>query len=234
MDLVTKTRKRKNHNVNFVKRIAPLIEYFKQNGTLSKIKQSDEYEFNGEMVKIGWLVTNLRQEKRKGLLQDSDKMLLDYLGIDWGDILNQHLEVLEDYYLKNKTLSNLTQYSGDYSYKDKLVSLGNIISYLRQSEDLTKEQIEDLAQKGLILAPKSVENVLAPFVAYYEKFGTIADVGANEVFELDGKTYNLGRKINYFRTKYNKGLLKQEYIEKLNAMGMCWSKRKQEANSIEL
>ena len=234
MDLVTKTRKRKNHNLNFVKRIAPLIEYFKQNGTLSKIKQTDEYEFNGEMVKIGWLITNLRQEKRKGLLQDSDIVLLDYLDINWGDVLNQHLEVLEDYYLKNKTLSGLTQYAGVYLYKDKVVSLGNIISYLRQSADITKEQVEDLEQKGLIIAPKSVENVLAPFVAYHKKYGTIADIGANEVFELDGKTYNIGRKINYFRTKYNKSLLKQEYIDKLNEMGMCWSKRKQEENSIEL
>lgn len=234
MNLVKKTRKRKNHNQNFIKRINPLIEFFKKNGTIEGIKQTDTTLIDGEVVNIGWLITNLRQEKRKGLLQETDIMLLDYLGIDWGDVLNQHLEILDHYFSKNKTLSDLTQYSGNYNYKNKMVSLGNIVQYLRTCEDLTNEQIESLQKKGLILAPKSINNVLAPLMAYYEKYGTIANIGINDTFEIEGKVYSIGRKINYFRLKYNKGQLKQAYIDKLNDMGMCWSKKKQEDYSIEL
>lgn len=234
MDLVTKIRKRKNHNLSFIKRISPIIEYFKKNGTISNIKQNEVFEVDGEVIKIGWLITNLRQEKRKGILQDYDIILLDYLGIDWGDILSQHFEVVEYYYAKHGTLSTLTQYSGDYKYKDKVVNLGYIVTYLRQSKDLTKEQIESLEQKGLNLAPKNIDNVLAPIKEYYQRKGTIADIVHSDTIIIDGVKYNIGRKINYFRTKYNKGQLKEEYVDALNAMGMKWATKKQEENLIEM
>ena len=64
-------------------RLKPLMEYFKIHGSIADIKQNETFEYNGENVKIGWLVTNLRQDKKKGLLSQSVIELLDYMEMNW-------------------------------------------------------------------------------------------------------------------------------------------------------
>jgi len=237
MDLVKKSTKRKNHNQNFIKRISPLIEYFKEHGTLADIKQTDTIIVNGEVVRIGWLITNLRQEKRKGLLQDTDIVFLDYFDMNWGDTIANNIDVIKHYYKNYKSFNSLTQYSKDYNYKGKKVNIGSILANLRtdyKEGRLTEQQIKELVEMGLKLAPKKVDNVLAPLTAYYQKFETLANIKNNEEFEFNKKIYKIGRQINYFRTKYHKGELKQEYIQALNSMGMRWSAKKQVEEIVEL
>ena len=234
MSLIEKSRQRKDRNLNFIKRISPLMEYFKEHGTIADIKQSDVICVDGEDVNIGWLVTNLRQEKRKGLLQESEIMLLDYIDMNWGNVLTQYLEVLDAYYDKYKTLSNLTQYSGIFKYKKQSFNLGQIVTHIRLSNKLTETEVELLQKRGLILKPKSVENVLYPFKVYYEMYGTISDISINQKFKIDDKIYNIGRTLNYFRTKYNKGELKEDYIKELEAIGVVWSPKKREESIVEI
>ena len=151
MDLVKKSTKRKNHNKNFINRINPLIEYFKVHGTLANIKQTDIITINEEVVRIGWLITNLRQEKRKGLLQDSDIILLEYLDINWGDNIANNIDVIKDYYKNYKSLETLTQYSKDYKYKGKKVNIGSILANLRtdyKEGKLSEQQIRVLTEIG--------------------------------------------------------------------------------------
>jgi flagellin-like hook-associated protein FlgL len=171
------------------------------------------------------------------LLADTDIALLDYLDIDWGDILQQYLNILKEVYKEHKTISHLTQYSGDYIFKGQKVNLGLIIQYIRKSNSsgkLTDEDIKTLTSMGFVRNPKQADNILIGIVAYYKENGTIASIKAKDSIDVDGKTYNIGKQINHFRTKYRKGTLKPDYINKLNSMGMCWGKIAKEEIALEI
>jgi len=64
-------------------KIKPLMTYFKQFGTISDIKQNQLYMFDGKIVKIGLLVSNLRTRYNKGLLTPEEISFFETKGIIW-------------------------------------------------------------------------------------------------------------------------------------------------------
>ena len=115
------------------KRIRPLIAYYKNFGTISSIKQNDEFDFDGERVKIGWIIANLRQDKKKGLLAEDLVDFLNYMGMSWNgqDFFDNWKKYFDYWYLKNKTLSNLNQYT-KMEYNGNLINIGEILSKARE------------------------------------------------------------------------------------------------------
>ena len=75
---------------------------------------------------------------------------------------------------------------------------------------------------------------ISPLIEYFKQNGTISNIHNNDSIIIDGKRYNIGRTIGYFRLKHNKGKLKQEYIDELDAMGMKWSSKEQTENLVEI
>ena len=212
-----------------VKRVAPLIAYFQENGTIENIKQSDLFEYNGKIIKIGLLVSNLRRDKKEGKLTDADVNFLDYLGMDWGYNFDRYLKLLNSHYLEYGTLANLTQYHKE---------LGGVLSTLREdyrNGNLTFNQIIELEEMGIIWQPKSVQNVLKGLRAYYEIYGSISDIKADDTVIINEQVFNVGKQLNHFKTKYNKGELKQEYITALNKMGIDWGNQQiKDSNEREI
>ena len=128
------------------------------------------------------------------------------------DLVN-NIEVLgEDIEEYREIIHRLTQNSG---YKERL----------RHHVDFEiQRQVIDLIQYLKDIS-YTFENRIAPLVAYYKEFGTIADIvtGRNGTkYEFDGQVYNVGSLINMLRTEYSKGKLKQEEIDLLESMGMVW------------
>ena len=210
-------------------RIRPLISYFKEFGTIDNIKQNQEYEVNGEIVKIGWIVANLRQDKKRGSLSHDLIEILDYMGMNWGktDFFERKKKILLAWYLENKTLGNLTQYS-KFQYGDELVDIGTILSQLRQEKkngQLSSAQIELLDNLGIVWAPKDKQSAYDSLVKYKEMFGTIADIRTNDKIVINGEEVLIGRQISHLRSRYNKGMLDQEEIEFFESLGIDWGKR---------
>jgi len=135
-------------------RIKVLMAYYKEFGTLSNIYQDQEYVYNGEVIKIGWIVSNLRQDKKKGLISKDTVDLLDYMDMNWDGkhLFDYYKKYIVAWFLQYKTLSNLTQYS-KFQYGDQLIDMGYILTYLKGAKkkgELTKAQIDFLDLCGIV------------------------------------------------------------------------------------
>lgn len=220
------------------KRIKPLVEYYKEYGNIANIKQNQEYMVDGECVKIGWIIANLRQDKKKGVLAEDIIELLDYMGMQWdgNNLFEEKKKILLAWYMENKTLANLTQYS-TLQYGGEVVDIGKILLGIRKDKKkglLTDAQIELLESLGIVWAPKDKETAFHSLVKYKEMHGTIAHIKSNDVFEVGGKGVLVGRQINNLRTKYNKGLLSEEEIKYFESLGIVWGKSSSQKHDKEM
>lgn len=210
---------------DFFKRIEPLYTYFKEFGSLEGIKQNDVYEIDGKVCKIGLLVSNIRMDRKRGLISDTEVKFLSGMGFDWGDTFKKRLKPLLVWHKKHKTLKNLTQYSTmDYEGNPNF-NIGEILSSLRREKKEGKfslEQIEILDKLGIVWAPRDKHVVYSALVKYYQTYGTLRDIKNTDKIAVNGEIFNIGRQINHLRTRYNKGLLDESEINFFDSMGMVW------------
>jgi len=77
----------KDISYTFEDRIAPLIAYYKEFGTIEHIvtgkENGTQYEFNGQVYNLGYLISVLRQEYGKGKLEQQEIDLLESMGMEW-------------------------------------------------------------------------------------------------------------------------------------------------------
>lgn len=111
----------------------------------------------------------------------------------------------------------------------RLTENGKLPERLRHHVDFEiQSQIIDLIQYLKDIS-YTFEDRIAPLVAYYKEFGTIANIitGGENVtkYEFDGRDYNLGVLISVLREEYGKGKLEQNEIDLLESMNMVWDKR---------
>jgi hypothetical protein len=142
----------KNKNIDVYKKIRPLMAYFKEFGTLKDIKQKTEFEYNGEVVKIGWLVQNIRRDLKNEKISSEMKDMLDYMEFDWekNSIFENNKKYLLAWYFENKTLSNMTQYS-TMKYGDEEIKIGNVLGKLRTLKKNNENEYEELKRDEIFI-----------------------------------------------------------------------------------
>ena len=136
----------------FAARIAPLIAYYKGFGTIATIKTSDRYEINGQIYKIGNLISNLRQTYAQ--LEPEEISLLESMGIVWDKTttFKDRITPLLAYCKDFDTIATIKQ-KDTYKVNGQIYNIGTLISTLRQEYNqgkLNQEEINLLNDMGMV------------------------------------------------------------------------------------
>jgi len=199
---------------------------------------------------LGRWINNQRSAKAKGTLKDDREVRLVSTGLKWSvlttnswkDMLRE-LEIYVHEQTRNgrvwdgnvptnyKIRSNI---SSDGTEIDEEKNLGRWINRQRslfQAGKLKKERQLDLERIGLkwsVLLTTSWSTMYQSLVDYSEErrkerpdIGWDGNVPAN--YKTDSNPpLNLGRWVNRQRSAYSKGRLKEEFVQKLDAIGFKW------------
>ena len=241
----------KDITYDFTDRIAPLIAYYKEFGTIADIKQRDRYEFNGQVYNIGILIHTLKIEYNKGKLEQEEIDLLESMGMRWDKIKQQipyekKIEVLTAYkddYTENGgkgTIGNIKQ-RDKYIYQGVTYPIGIWRDSFVQGGGLGKgeekeRRIKELNALGMVWAAydekyrKKIEILTAYKDDYTEKGGkgSIGHIRVKDIYTYQGVEYPIGE----WRTCFiqgiglDKGEEKERRIKELNALGMIWDASK--------
>ena len=208
-------------------RLDPLIAYYNEFGTIANINQKDVYNYQGQDIQIGYLIRNLRQEYKNGKLTQEEVELLNSMGMVWRatKTFKDRITPLVAYYNEFGTIANIKQ-SDIYKYQGKDMKIGSLINNLRQeykNGKLTQEELDLLNSMGMVWRVLEFDDRMAPLIAYYNEFGTIANIKQKDVYNYEGKFIKIGILIAVFRQQHKKGLLNEDTIKFLNNMGMSWS-----------
>ncbi|MBE5734899.1 MAG: hypothetical protein E7361_00375 [Clostridiales bacterium] len=229
-------RKRKEFNG-----FAPLEHYYKVFGNLD-IKKNEVYEYDGEDVNIGDLVSNIRRKYKAGKLTDDEIEYLELMGMNWNgkDHFKSIKENLLLYYNTYGTMDGLTSYSvvkiGRGKDK-KVIDVGNSLNQLRvlyRAGELSVAEELFVKNLGVDLSPRDTETVYGALIDYAKKNGSISDIKMGDVYEYNDKTVNIGRQINHLRTRANKGELDDDEIAYWDGLGMVWDGREKMRKSSKI
>ncbi len=213
---------------DFEKRIQILKDYYARYGHLN-IKQNEV--FNN--VKIGQLVSNLRKERREGTLTYEQIEILTLWGFKWrGEkSFEEKAEELKLWYRKYGTLTNLTQYS-KLEVGGKTIDIGETVRRLRldnRNDKLTYIQKAFLKSIGFPFA--KIDEIYADVIDYRKKYGTLKGIKKSQIYEYEGKQYDIGKQILHVIERFRNGKLTEEEYEFFNELGMF---DKWKANKLKL
>ena len=191
--------------------------YYEQNGDLNIPKG---YIVDG--LNLGVWLQRMRQayaNKRFTVVTPEKKRMLDSIGMVWSPLSEQweknFLEAMQ-YYNEHGSLYMDNRYISPSGLK-----LGYWIAHLRQKKDeLTEEQISRLDKIGMVWDTEQYkfDNGYIYAQRYYRKNGRL-DPPVAYVTE-DG--FKLGLWLEQKRRQYKKGTLSDEYVRKLEALGILW------------
>lgn len=196
---------------DFLKRVQPLVDYYKEFHTLENIKQKDVFN----SIKIGMLVANIRRDKNNGLLSDEEIEFLSLMDFKWDDYISfaKDVKPIKEWFKRYGNLENLNRYS-KIEIDGKVVNIGDIVQRLRSSRKnnkLTLLQISFLDNLGFQWA--SLEEIYADLIQYYNEHGSIAQIPSQAVYTTyDGKTHHISRqKIRILKKFKDKKLTDEEF-----------------------
>ncbi len=198
-------------------RFNPLVDYYKKNGSLSNILSSEMYEFNGEQIHLGSLISALRRQYKNGLLSQDEIKALESMGIVWK---YDRFLPLQAYYEKYGTLA-LINGKETISVNGQQYAIGGLITSLRgeyRNNELSASDIAKLESMGMVWK----HDRMFALRQYYNEFGTISNIKKSTMYEYAGKEINLNNIIVTIRADYKKGKLSNEEIAELNNMGIIW------------
>ncbi|MBO5910137.1 MAG: helicase associated domain-containing protein, partial [Clostridia bacterium] len=115
----------------------------------------------------------------------------------------------------------------EYEYNGRAVRIGSIVSLLRRKYSknmLSDEEIEFLNGLGM----KWKHNKIEMLEAYYKEHGTLANIKPDTNYEANGKSRQIGQIVYRLRKEFRDGTLEEEYVTKLNQMGMVWDRSRKE------
>lgn len=207
-------------NVNFNDKLEPFRAYYKEVGSLANIKFRDIYKYQGRDVRIGHLIRNLRQDYNNGVLSNEQITELESMGMAWEYDKLYHIRA---YYKEFGTLADIKR-SDVYKYLDKEIKIGDVVNSLRceyNKGKLLENEITELESMGMIWKIR-FDDKLEPLVAYYDEFGTIANIKISDVYIYEGKEVNIGLIISNLRKPNRRSKLTKEEVALLNSMGMVW------------
>ena len=175
-------------------------------------------------VRLGNWYRGVRGEKRRGTLSQERQQRLEAIGIQWLSIKvrtwMQYYELCKAFYEKHGNLN----VHADYQTTDG-TKLGVWVSgqrYAYSKGKLSQEQIALLEQIGMSWQrdDSRFEEGFIHAKAYQEEHG---DLLVNSSFVADDG-FRLGAWIATQRTRYKAGKLNQDRIDRLEALGMVWSR----------
>jgi len=177
---------------SFEKRIAPLVDYYNKNNSLSGIVADTTYMYKGEKINLGLLVSRLRgqyrlrelseEELRKlkeekttmNPLTDEQVEMLERMGMEW-DVsrsFKNRIAPLIDYYKKNGTIADVKT-GQKHFYSDKYINIGEILNGLRKSYKLRSLSEEELNEKRIQTNGKCGKPLTDEQVQMLEKIGIV-------------------------------------------------------------
>lgn len=187
------------------------------------------YKTKGGLA-LGTWISNLRTYKKNGAqsgyLTKERTAALDSLGMVWNvsdTLWQRNYGAAKDYYDEHGDLDVPTAYVASDGTKLGLwlLNIRNSYAGKHKSHRLTQEQIDELNEIGMIWTSpfeRAWECGYACARAYYEEHG---DLEVPAVYKT--KTgYALGKWI--VRQRENRGKLRVDCVERLNAVGMIWTK----------
>lgn len=196
---------------------------------------------------LGRWINNQRSAKSKGTLKNDREQRLVGAGLKWSVLAsnswNEMLEELRDY-VRDQTKEE-KKWDGNVptNYRIKARTSGRLVDEdknlgrwvnrqrsLYQAGKLRKDRqlaLENVGLKWSMLATTSWESMFETLCEYVEaKKKEVSDWDGNVPANYrtnDNPPRALGRWINRQRSAYVKNKLKDEYVEKLNAIGLKWS-----------
>ena len=216
-------------NINTEKlNYAALVAYYYEFGSLAHIKMTEIYNYEGQNVNIGSLVSRLRTNYHKGKLSPKLIDTLNKMGIKWE---YDKFESIRAYYNDFGSLEYVKEYT-TYTYNGKVLKLGALLSRYRilyKKGELDDEDITILESMGMLWE----YNRLMPIVAYYNEFGTLKDINYKTTYVYNGKVVKIGELLNSLKTDKKSGRLSQQYIDKLDSMNIVWEVKTRFPNQFE-
>ncbi len=203
-------------------------EYFKENNHL-QIPQ--KYVINGK--KLGKWINAQRVKYNKGTLSKDRVDKLNKIGMTWkqtdfSEQWNKNYKLAEECYKKQGHLEIPRDFQIDG------VKLGQWLSTQRvqyKQGKLNKDRVNKLNAIGMIWTrekklkenknEKNWEENYKLAEKYYKDNG---DLQIPYYYEINGK--NLSRWLRTQRSKYNKGTLSEDRVDKLNAIGIVWKPKR--------
>lgn len=216
-------------NINTEKlNYAALVAYYYEFGSLAHIKMTEIYNYEGQNVNIGSLVSRLRTNYHKGKLSPKLIDTLNKMGIKWE---YDKFESIRAYYNDFGSLEYVKEYT-TYTYNGKVLKLGALLSRYRilyKKGELDDEDITILESMGMLWE----YNRLMPIIAYYNEFGTLKDINYKTTYVYNGKVVKIGELLKSLKVDKKSGRLSQQYIDKLDSMNIVWEVKTRFPNQFE-
>lgn len=161
----------------FDDRIAPLVAYAEEFGSVENVKVGDTYIYRGKVCKIGTLKHSLRRDKERLTKENIKK--LEAIGMTWRDVVStdEKINIFILYVNEFGSIDNITE-NTKYKIDGEEYNLFNFIQQLRRAyrqNKLNEKQIEKLEELGMvwIAGGFGVDNIrveLKKFVQQYLEF----------------------------------------------------------------
>ena len=213
------------HATSFEKRIAPLIEYVNNGGTLSAYSNNTVF-FEGKNVSIRNIISVLKIHYKDGLLSQPQIDLLKGLGIDFEEKKYDLWEVLEAYYLEYGTIKHVKRNSM-YEYDGKVIDLGaflNRLKYKYNTGTLSEDKIKRLEEMGMLWVNKlTIDDKIEIFTQYAKEHGSIANIRYDEKYEYQGEIINIGSILINLRRQDRVQYLTAKQRKQLDNLGIVWN-----------
>ena len=196
--------------------------------------ESDENGYN-----LGFWISNQRVKYKKGTLSEDRIKQLEKIDMIFGigkqDVWNIMYDLAKKYYEHhgNLKISHSFKTINGYETDEKGYKLGFWISKQRinyKNGTLSEDRIEKLEEIGMIFENvyKDTWNMMYKLAKkYYEHYDNLKIPKMFKTingYEIDEKGYNLGVWIATQKTNYNKSILSEDKIEKLEEIGMIFKK----------
>mgnify|MGYP004505251883 FL=1 len=217
-------------------------KYYEHYGDLkipNKFKTLNGYEVDKKGYKLGIWINTQRTNYNKSILSEDKIKKLEEIGMIFENAYeafwNKMYELAKKYYehYGDLKIPNKFKTLNGYEVDEKGYSLGFWISNQRvkyKNGTLSEDRIKKLKEIGMIfgIGKQDAWNKMYELAKkYYEHYG---DLKVSQKFktingyETNEKGYNLGLWITTQKTNYNKSILSEDRIEKLEEIGMIFEK----------
>ena len=217
-------------------------KYYEHYGNLKvpkKFKTINGYETDEKGYKLGIWINTQRTNYNKSILSEDKIKKLEEIGMIFENAYeafwNKMYELAKKYYehYGDLKIPNKFKTLNGYEVDEKGYSLGFWISNQRvkyKNGTLSEDRIEKLEEIGMMFENVNDDtwNMMYELAKkYYKHYGDLKiprEFKTINGYETNEKGYNLGLWITTQKTNYNKSILSEDRIEKLEEIGMIFEK----------